>query len=81
MSALASRAEILKLAALLEVKSARLGFLQPVPAARIRHLRERLDDLLHDEAAARLRHLVTLAQLLPPPLAALAGRRICGPLL
>jgi hypothetical protein len=81
MSALDSRAEILKLAALLRLKSARLAFLQPLPAARIRHLHERLDDLLHDEAAARLRHLVTLAQLLPPPLAALAGRRICGPLL
>jgi len=81
MSALASRAEILKLAALLETRSARLSFLQPVPAARIRHLRERLCDLLHDEAAARLRHLVTLAQLLPVPLAALAAQRVCGPLL
>jgi hypothetical protein len=81
VSALASRAEILKLAALLRLKSAQLAFLQPLPAAAIRRLREQLEAQLHEDAAARLRLLLPLTRLLPAPLAALGGRHVCGALL
>ena len=81
MNALASRAEILKLAALLRVKSNGLEFLQGVPADHLRRLRQQLDARLQEEETARLRRLVMLAQLPPPPVAALVGRRVFGALL
>lgn len=81
MSALETRAEILKLAALLRLKSTSLAFLQEVPAGSIRRLREQFGARLLEERQVQLERLALLAQFTPAPVAALFGRRLLGPLL
>jgi hypothetical protein len=78
---LQARAEILKLARILEREPDTLDYLERVPAADIRALREQVTDMLfsaHDETLSRL---AAASKLLPVGLVALIGEKTFGPVL
>lgn len=63
--ALASRAEVRKLASLLGVEEAELAFAAKAPAAELRRFREEATDVLFDDDRAGLRRAADAARLLP----------------
>ncbi len=78
---LQARAEILKLARILGRDPDTLGYLERVPAADIRALREQVTDMLfsaHDQALSRL---AAASRLLPVGLVAMIGEKTFGPVL
>lgn len=77
----AARAEILKLAHLLDREPATLEYLEGVPAADIRALREQIGEMLftaHDHA---LRRIAGASRILPTPVIAIIAQRAFGPVL
>lgn len=79
--ALAVRAEIEKLARLLDTDPDTLAYLEALPATTVRRVRHRATDVLFDANADLLGRLATAAKLIPVATVALAGRRFFGPLL
>lgn len=79
--ALASRAEVLKLARLLGCPPARLSYLERVAPEDIRRLRELVTDMLFTAHDAMLSRLAAASRLLPVGLVALIGERAFGPVL
>jgi hypothetical protein len=80
-AALATRAEIAKLARLLDVEPARLAYLEPVDAADIAALRDQATDVLFDDHRATLQRAVAASRLLPAQVSVKIGERAFGPLL
>jgi hypothetical protein len=78
---LAARAEILKLARLLQRDPATLEYLQVVPPDDIRALREQVTDVLFTAHGQALARLATASRLLPIGLVATIGERAFGPIL
>lgn len=78
---LETSAEVLKLARLLDVDPASLGYLEVVPADELRQLREGVTDVLFSTGAKALRQVGSAAKLLPSPLVASIAQRAFGPLL
>jgi hypothetical protein len=78
---LESRVEVRKLARLLDVPEERFGYLQDVPSADLRKLRERVTDQLYDADGPALARVAAASRLLPSHLAASIGQRAFGPLL
>ncbi|WP_205660680.1 hypothetical protein [Amycolatopsis antarctica] len=81
MNDLESRAEILKLARVLDTAPDRLGFLAEVPAADLRAFREQATDLLFDANEAVLQRMALASKLVPAPVLAKIAQRVFGPLL
>jgi hypothetical protein len=79
--ALEVRAEILKLARLLDRDEATLVHLEEVPAADIRVLRAQITDVLFTAHGPALSRLVLASKLLPVSVAATIGERAFGPVL
>jgi hypothetical protein len=79
--ALEIRAEILKLARLLGRDPHSLSYLEQVPAADIRALREQVTDMLFTAHGHTLSRLAAASKLLPVGLAATIGERAFGPVL
>jgi hypothetical protein len=75
------RAEILKLARLLETAPERLAYLEKVPADEIRRLRERATEVLFDADRQHFQRVAKVAGLLPVHVVATLGQRVFGPLL
>jgi hypothetical protein len=78
---LESRAETLKLARLLDVPAERLSYLEGIPPADLRKLRELATDRLFDADGAALAKVASASRLLPAHVAATIGERAFGPLL
>ena len=78
---LQTRAEILKLARLLDSPPERLAYLEKVPAQDIRRLREQVTDLLFTANEMTFKRLAAASRLLPVSLVALIGRQAFGPVL
>jgi MgtE intracellular N domain len=81
VSALAARAEILKLERLLAKEPGELEFLEPVSAEDLRELRDRATDVLFDGDRHVLQRLAAAAGKIPIGLVATIGRHAFGPLL
>lgn len=81
MSALATRAEILKLERLLAREHGELAFLEPVSADDLRELRDRATDLLYDGDRQVLQRVAAAGRKLPIGLVATISRHAFGPLL
>ncbi|MGH3714884.1 MAG: hypothetical protein ACRDT4_15685 [Micromonosporaceae bacterium] len=79
--ALAVRAEIEKLARLLETSPEALAYLQALPPQTIRGVRRRVSDVLFDASRDLLQRLAAATKLVPSATVAMAGRRFFGPLL
>jgi hypothetical protein len=75
------RAEVVKLAGLLETAPEELAYLEAVPHGDLRTFRERATDRLFGADGDRLRRVATASGLVPPKLAATIGQRVFGPLL
>lgn len=78
---LETAAEVLKLGRLLGLPEGELDYLEDVPPAELRALREKVTDSLFDTGAATLARLGAAAKLLPSPLVASISERVFGPLL
>jgi hypothetical protein len=78
---LQTRAEVEKLARLLGRDPETLGFLDEVPPADLRRLREQVTDTLYDGDAAALQRTAAAGRVLPPPLVAALAQKAFGPLL
>ncbi len=78
---LEGRAEVVKLARLLEVDEDELAFLERLPATDLRAFRESATERLFASGAKRLERLGAAAKLLPSGLAATIAQRAFGPLL
>ncbi len=78
---LAVRAEILKLARLLEREPRTLDYLRQVPAGDLRRLRELTTDVLFDRHARALARLASASRVLPTGLIATLAQRAFGPML
>lgn len=76
-----SRGEVLKLARLLGCDPARLAYLEPLPAADLRRLRDGVTATLYDAHLGSLRRLAAASRLLPTALTATLAQRAFGPLL
>lgn len=81
MSRLATRAEIQKLAQLLQLDSGRLDFLEPLPTEVIRRLRENAADQLYSGKQKLFQRLGAASRLLPAALVAFMGRKVFGAML
>jgi hypothetical protein len=81
MNDLEARAEILKLARLLERDAESLSYLAEVPAADLRALRERVTEVLFTAHEPALRKLAAASRLLPVGLVASLGQHTFGPML
>ena len=79
--ALDARAEVLKLARLLRRDPAALGYLEQVPSADIRALREEVTDMLFTAHGHVLGRLAAASRVLPVGLIAIIGERAFGPVL
>jgi hypothetical protein len=79
--ALDARAEVLKLARLLRRDPAALEYLEQVPSADIRALREQVTDMLFTAHGHALSRLTAGSKVLPVGLIAIIGERALGPLL
>ncbi|QFU86594.1 hypothetical protein [Amycolatopsis sp. YIM 10] len=81
MTTLDSRAEVLKLARLLDADDERLSFLARLDARELRRLRERMTDVLFDANLPMLRRMAAASKLLPGAVTAKIAERVYGPLL
>jgi DNA-binding transcriptional ArsR family regulator len=79
--ALEIRAELTKLARMLEVEEEELFYLEEVSSDTIRLLRDQIADLLFDVEESGLTHLVGLSRMLPAPLVANVTQKVISPLL
>jgi hypothetical protein len=79
--ALQARAEILKLARMLERDPAELAYLEPVSLADLCALRDHVIDALFNANSSTLNRLATASKLLPAGLTATISERAFGPLL
>ena len=77
----ASRAEILKLARVLDVEAERLEYLARVDADDLRAFREQVTDALFDAHVSVLQRMALAARLLPAPVLAKIAEKVFGPLL
>jgi hypothetical protein len=75
------RAEVLKLARLLQRDPASLAYLERLTPAQVHELRERITDRLFEASAGPLRSLAAASRLLPVGVAAAIGQRVFGALL
>ena len=75
------RAEIQKLARLLQVEPEHLGYLDAIDHRELRALRERTTDSLFDGDRRRLQRLAAGSPLLPTPILATVAEKATGPLL
>jgi hypothetical protein len=75
------KGEILKLARLLRRDPAEFEYLEQVPAADIRLLREQVTDVLFDANGPALGRLATASKLLPIKVVAIIGEHAFGPIL
>lgn len=80
-ASLDARAEIVKLARLLELHPDDIEYLATVPPTALRKLREQVTDLLFGVDAGGLSRLVEHSDLLPPQLVAAITREAVGPFL
>jgi hypothetical protein len=78
---LAARAEVQRLARLLDVEPERVAFLERVAPADLRALRLRVSDVLFDADRSTLQKVAAAARFLPAPLAASFAERFFGPVL
>jgi hypothetical protein len=78
---LAARAEILKLARLLDREPERLAYLDPVPAAELSELREQITEVLFASSSKTLTRLAAASRLLPVGVVATIAQHAFGPLL
>ena len=78
---IAAEAEVLRLARLLDVDVATLGFLEGIEAGELRELRRLATDALFDADSATLARLAAAGKLLPTGLVAAISERAFGPLL
>ena len=76
-----AQAEILKLARLLQVDPEELSYLEQIPAAQVRRLREQVTDMLFSAHNQTLEKLAAASKLLPVALVALLAERAFGPVL
>ncbi|MGI3203864.1 hypothetical protein ACRJ4W_48390 [Streptomyces sp. GLT-R25] len=79
MDTLRSRAEILKLARLLDVEPRQLAFLEELPAEDVRAFRERSVAALFDDAPGTLDRIAAKTKLLPAGIAAGISQKALGP--
>ena len=79
--ALEARAEILKLARVLGREAGDLDYLEQIPSADIRALREQVTDVLFRAHGQALSRLAAASKLLPVGLVATIGERAFGPVL
>src|SRR5436305_12222238 len=79
--ALATRAEIVKLARLLGREAESLDYLESVPADEIRALRDHTTEVLFRANGSTLTRLAAASKLLPVGLVATLGERAFGPML
>ncbi len=77
----ASRAEILKLARVLDVEPGRLEYLARVDADDLRAFREQVTDTLFDANAAALQRMALAARVVPVGVLAKIAEKVFGPLL
>jgi hypothetical protein len=75
------RAEIAKLARLLELDPGAFEYLEAVEPAEIARYREQATDLLYDADRVRLKRMADASRLLPVQVLAAIGRNALGPLL
>jgi hypothetical protein len=75
------RAEILKLARILQRDPTELGYLQRISLADLRALRDRVTDVLWNANSSTLNRLAAASKLLPAALTARISERAFGPLL
>jgi hypothetical protein len=78
---LEARAEILKLARLLNRRPATLSYLEPVPASELRRLREQVTEVVFTSSSKTLGRLAAASKLLPTGVVATIAERAFGPLL
>jgi hypothetical protein len=78
---LETRAEIIKLARLLDVSEDELEFLRPASAEDLVVLREQLTDSLYSRVGPGLQRLAAAAKLVPAQISAAVAQRAMGPLL
>jgi hypothetical protein len=81
IEALSRRAEIVKLARLLEVEPTELEALETVEAASVRALRERVTELLFEGHLGAFRRAVHASGMLPAGVSATIAERAFGPML
>lgn len=80
-SALKTRAELDRLARVIDVDAGELAGLATVPLEDLRRLREQVTAALFDAHQERYARVAGAAKLLPPPVVATIARRAFGPLL
>lgn len=80
-ASLETRAEIVKLARLLDVAPDRLAGLAPAGADDVRALREQVTDVLYEGDAASLHAIAAGAKVVPPQVSATVAQRAIGPML
>jgi hypothetical protein len=80
-SSLVTRAEIQRLARLVEVEPEVFEGLAAAPLADLRRLREQVTSVMFDTHRATFMRIAAVSRLLPPSLAATIARRAFGPLL
>lgn len=78
---LQARAEILKLARMLEREPSSLSYLEDLPVADLRILRDQITELLSRADGAAMGRLAVAAKLLPAGLSATMSERAFGPVL
>lgn len=78
---LQARAEVLKLARLLDREPDTLAYLEPLELADIRALRERTTEVMFDSASGSLKRLAAATKLLPSGVSASIAEGVFGPLL
>lgn len=76
-----AKAEVVKLARLLDLEDDELEYLEPVPPAALRELREQVTDVLFGVDAGGITRLVEHSDLLPPQLIAAITKEAVGPFL
>ena len=81
MSALAARAEVLKLARLLGVAEKDFAFLAEYDALALRTLREQMTAQLYDDGKALLQKVAAATKLTPTSISAVIAEKALGPLL
>jgi hypothetical protein len=81
MSALAVRAEVVKLERLLGVKDGRLDYMEKLGADALRAVRERATDVLFDADRERFQRIAGASKIPPSALTAALAQRAFGPLI
>jgi hypothetical protein len=79
--ALQARAEVLKIARLLQREPDSMAYLEALELADLRELRDRITERLFDDASGSLRRLAAASKLLPASLSASIGENVFGALL